>query len=251
MQTPPVDGFYRLGPQESLAERVHYDIKRAYVDSRDNLNQRFNVQFVTPFTANDRNQEDRTVLVLGNLRFRVRGGGADVPKESIYEFSVDSIEAAKAVAAFLKVQPFFRKHPGYRPSTGFHPAKELFTPGEKVTLRMTITNVGKENVRFMVGGRNRGQRDNQFSFSLIRDNKGVLDTGDPVNFGGISTPHRLKPGEAFEKEIDLDLWFDTSSPGVYGGTGTYALEFEPEDDSFHTIWQDVVAGEFYFQRGGK
>jgi hypothetical protein len=252
MANVPTDGFYRVTSGGVLGQPIHYTIKSAYVVSENNLNATFHVQFITPFIRLPEGEVDRSVLVVGGRRFEARQTGANQSTESIYDFFQSvSEQDAPAIARFFKIQPRMRKHPGYRLATSFSPTRELWKPGEKVVVKMTIVNVGTEAVRFLVGGRNRGPRDNQFAFSLMRDNEGVRDTGEALNFGGLSTPKVLKPGEKLEKAINLAQWFDTAPPGVYTGTGTYAVDFVSDDGALDCVWKDVLAGEFTFQRTEK
>jgi hypothetical protein len=250
--TVPADGFYRDAANGDLGQAIHYKIKSAYVISQNNLNTQFYVQFITPFIKLPAGDSDRCVLVVEGRRFEARQTGSSQNTESIYDFfHTLGPEDAARVARFFSVKPRLRKHPGYRLATSFRSLQEFWKPGQKVMLEMTITNVGTETVRFMVGGRNRGARDNQLGFSLLRDNQGVRDTGDSLHFGGLSTPKVLRPGETFERQIDLTQWFDTTPPGVYTGTGTYAVAFVPNEGELDCVWQDVLAGEFYFQRSPK
>jgi hypothetical protein len=249
MSKVSTDGFYRVTPSGELGQALRYKIKSAYVVSENNLNTAFHAQFITPFIRLAEGDVDRSVLVVAGRRFEVRQTGANQSTESIYDFFQSlSAEDAPIIARFFKTEPRLRKHPGYRLATSFRPAREFWKPGENIVVKMSIVNVGTEAVRFMVGGRNRGPRDNQFAFSLVHDNEGVKDTGNPLNFGGLSAPKALKPGERFEMEIDLAQWFDTSLPGVYTGTGTYAVNFVSNDGELDCVWQDILAGEFAFQR---
>ena len=70
--------------------------------------------------------------------------------------SVYGEEAAKKVAAHLKIEAKLRKHPGHRIAVQWTPEKEFFLVGEPVKLKMTIKNIGDVPFTFMAGGRQRG-----------------------------------------------------------------------------------------------
>jgi hypothetical protein len=163
--------------------------------------------------------------------------------------SVYGEEAAKRVAAALKIDLPRRKHPGHRFETRFVPEKESYGAGEPVTLKMEIRNTGAAPFTFMVGGKQRGPRDNQFRFLAYRSygmGKAVADTGDPLNFGGIGSYHTLKPGETLTKSITLDKWFTFTEADYYRITGIYELElydFAPPDRFGSPIWDDLAVGD--------
>jgi hypothetical protein len=244
----PADGFYLRGADGQPGGPVRYEVDEAEVISQNNLNTWFRAHFSTVEVANP----VATILFVGGHRFDVQHAGGTVGATSGHVIDVGSVEGARAVAAFFGTRLHLREHPGYRLNTTFAAVKEAFEPGENATLRMTITNVGTTTVRFMVGGRNRGARDNSFAFSLIHNNRGVPDTGNPSHLGGLSSSHVLAPGEQFEREVDLSLWFDTTAPGLYHGTGSLSVRFVAGDrldrGRAATLWEDVLAGEFMFQR---
>jgi hypothetical protein len=158
-------------------------------------------------------------------------------------------EAAQKVAARLQVEPKKRKNPGHRFEVRWTPEKESFQAGEPVTLKLEIRNAGEVPFAFRVGGQQRGPRDNQFRFLAYRSyggGKAVPDTGDPVNFGGISTFHTLKPGETFTRSVGLDKWFNLSEPDIYRITGIYQLELvDPEHGFGEVLWNDLAIGDCF------
>ena len=113
-----------------------------------------------------------------------------------------------------------------------------------VTLR--ITNVGINAVSFMKGGRNRGPRDNQYTFSATYRGKQVEDVGPGYDFGGIAALRTLRPGDVFEDKVNLQKWFPfKEGAGLYEIHGSYYLGFQdPDDDSWRTIWDDYASGDF-------
>ena len=245
----PADGFYRVTPQGSLGDRVSYQILSARVVSDDNLNKHFRVQFTTPYLNVPDGDLDKSVLVLAGRRFETwKSGWAGEPKTSTYTVEVETAASAQVVAQFFKVEPQLRRHPGYRLATSFRPTREQYRRGENVIVTMTVANVGTEPVFLLVGGRDRGFRDNQFGFSLVHNGRGVPDTGAATHLGGLVGTHMLRPGETLTGDANLSLWFDTTSPGFYEAVGTYAVSFVADASSFDVIWTDVLAGEFAFER---
>jgi hypothetical protein len=90
----------------------------------------------------------------------------------------------------------------------------------------------------------RGARNNQFGFLAFHE-KAIPDTGDPANFGGISTSVQLEPGEVFTKQVDLADWFKFEKPGGYSIIGMYRLLLhDPENLSARdTLWEDFAVAE--------
>jgi hypothetical protein len=156
-------------------------------------------------------------------------------------------EAARKVAERLKVQLNKRTHPGHRFEVRWTPEKDSYQVGEDVKLKLEIKNVGTVPFAFRVGSQQRGPRDNQYRFLAYRGaggGKAVPDTGNPVNFGGISVNRTLQPKETFMALIGLDKWFTFAEPDTYRITGVYELELYPPDQSQWTpIWDDLAVGD--------
>lgn len=188
-------------------------------------------------------------LVAGNVCLRLTGNSitnADDTRD--LWFTIAGRERAERVAKALKCELRLRKDPGHRLRVKWTPAKETYEVGEAVTLKFELTNVGKENVTFRIGGSQRGPRDNQFRFVAQRWHgmgKGVPDTGDPNNHGGISGTRTLKPGEAYTADVPLDRWFKFDEPDAYRVTGIWSLRLEdPTLGGFdQAIWDDLVCGD--------
>lgn len=153
---------------------------------------------------------------------------------------------AAAFAKFFGVTPLKRAHPGYALAARFIPAKESFSTDEPLPVTLEIRNAGNVPVTFQVGGKNRGERDNQFGFTAYDGMRAVSDTGSPVHFGGLSVNQTLKPGETFRKEVDLRKWFTFKKPGSYEIKGTYDLSFfDPAHKDWFVLWEDYAAAVFY------
>jgi hypothetical protein len=162
--------------------------------------------------------------------------------------TLEGAEHAKTIAAALKIDVNPRKDPGHRLQATWRPAKEAFKPDEPIMLKMQLKNVGDVPVRFMVGGQQRGPRDNQYRFLAqagYGSGKGVADVGDPLNFGGIGYYKLLKPGEVFESEVDISKWFKFTEADHYLITGMFEMEMlDPGEENYGpTIWDDLVVGE--------
>ena len=94
------------------------------------------------------------------------------------------------------------------------PAKASSLNKDPVPVKLVVKNAGKTTVGFVIGGRQRGPRDNRFSFSVSR-NGTPLKISEAHDFGGISYYKALKPGESADLSVDLRSWADLSLPGHY------------------------------------
>lgn len=160
---------------------------------------------------------------------------------------VYSADAARTVAAKYRVARTLRKHPGHRFEARWTPDKPAFRAGEPVTLKLALKNTGPEAFRFTFGGKRRSPRNNQFRFIAQEGDggKGLPDTGDGHNFGGLSSVQTVRPGEVFRAEVDVTKWFTFSRPGTYRVTGVLELPIlDPDEDCFGpTVWDDLAVGE--------
>jgi hypothetical protein len=100
------------------------------------------------------------------------------------------------------------------------PATASALSSDPVTVKLHVKNAGTTTLGFSIGGRQRGPRDNRFSFTVTRDGKPVAITDAP-DFGGIMFYKALKPGEAHELTVDLRSWAALDAPGFYAVDGTY------------------------------
>jgi len=87
----------------------------------------------------------------------------------------------------------------------------------KVTLR--VDNAGPLTVGLAIGGRQRGPRDNRFSFYI--PDEPIIDAPD---FGGLMYYAKLAPGDHTEITCDLRSWAKLTTPGSYRVTATYEGE---------------------------
>ncbi|MCE9584544.1 MAG: hypothetical protein K8T20_18805, partial [Planctomycetes bacterium] len=74
--------------------------------------------------------------------------------------------------------------------------------------------------------------------------KALPDIGSDQHFGGLSVIHELKPGEVFEKEVDLAKWFSFVKAGVYFVHGSYHLDFFETKTYTQPVWEDWATADF-------
>jgi len=186
-------------------------------------------------------------LVVSNETIRFNSQGMDAQGHfTSMATTVDNPNVIPQIAQHFNAKVLKRRHPGDRMLVEFIPDTPEFTAGKPVTVKLRITNIGDHDFAFIQGGRQRGSRDNQFTFSaeLIGD-KMVPDTGDPRNFGGMGFSVKLKPGESHEIPVDLTKWFNFQRNATYNIRGSYYMEFvDPNNRDPYTIWEDYACAEF-------
>ncbi len=184
---------------------------------------------------------DGVVLHLGRPDKLADDGTADCGA------NVDSEAAAKILAARYRIEPELRKHPGHRFAVRWTPGKQSYEVGEAVILTMELTNTGTGPLEFTHGGKQRGPRDNQFRFvaQAGADGKGLADTGNAQNFGGISSSITLKPGEVYTARVELTNWFKFTESNTYRITGIMELPIVNANspDGWRPVWDDLAVGE--------
>lgn len=225
-----------------LKDRRDYAVSEAKVTSQDNANTSFFVQVALPF--DEALDKVRHVLVVGGDVFEQNGSGSQAGKTSWLDFTVAGRDKADAVAAYFKVKRTLRAHPGHRLRVSFVPKRSVYRLGESLVVTLRIENVGDAAVRFMDGGHNDGARDNQFVFHAT----GALPEKPAVyDFGGMAGIRELKPGEVFEKEVDMSAWFE-SQAGTHAIHGAWRLELR---DGERLVWEDWATAEFTIRIGAK
>lgn len=133
-------------------------------------------------------------------------------------------------------------------ATWSFPAKASSLTQDPVTVKLSVKNAGTKVVGFVIGGRQRGPRDNRFSFAVSR-NGTPLKLIDAPDFGGISYYKPLKPGESTDLSVDLRSWADLSSPGHYQIDARYEGELakdgkmpsSPAEQA--NVWDLVLVGQ--------
>jgi len=179
-----------------LGARQSLEVKQGWLSSQNNENSRFYLSVTIPYNADI--GPSTYILIVDGKAYRQTGSGSSHEKTSSLNFHISGEKNADRVSRYMKTPVVYRKHPQHNLLVSFSPTKQEFDPGEEITATLRITNVGKNNVSFMKGGRNRAARDNQYVFSARYRGKQVEDVGTSHHFGGIAVGRVLKPGEVFE-----------------------------------------------------
>ncbi len=236
-----LDGF-----EVHLTKKFTASIEKIYFRSISNDNEKYylSLEKTGPFP----NDSTLFALYVDGYCLRFNGSGSNGDKTFDIVGQFDSSKAADAFAGFLKVQPLTRIHPNYALAVKYIPSKEIFLSNESMPITLEIKNVGSTPVTFQVGGKNRGERDNQFNFTAYYGGEAIPDTGNPVHFGGLSVNKTLNPGETFTKEVDLRKWFTFPKVGTYEIAGIYDLSFfDPMREDYFVLWEDYATAKFYLK----
>lgn len=236
------NGFYTLRDEGTVQKKIDLTIRRATLMSLDNLNKQFQLMVFVPFETP---QMENLFIVVDGKKVNTSSHGASEGVERDYNFKIP-VDSIVPVSKFLKIKAEYRKHPGHKIHTAFETTKTEYILGRDIRLKLVISNLGDTAIAFLVGGSNRGSRDNQFSFSLFCDLKPVPDLGDPRHFGGESYAAVVKPGEKFEQEVDLLKWFKFDKEGFCEGVASFYLAIT-EKHSFKVIWEDFATAPFHFK----
>jgi len=143
------------------------------------------------------------------------------------------------MAQYFAVKPYLRHHPGHQVVARFEPAKESFTVGEELKVKMTIRNVGTNAVSFRRGEHRETFR--QYSFLVSKDGKSVAGRTDLMGGGGFELYGHIPPGGEFVDEVDLKYWYDLRMGGNYSVRGFYYLLLL---QGGQCVWTDVVSDGF-------
>ena len=248
------DGLYVVGPGQrtvtvpegrtvTLERRLDDNPGIATIISISNDNSRFQLQLErqAPFPV----EYGSLVLCVAGRAVRFDSYGTSNGRAFTYSGTFKGEDTARVYGAFLKTTPRLRTHPGHLLLVRFRPLKPSASAGEAFVVTLELKNVGSRAVSFLVGGRNRGERDNQFGFTASDGVHIIPDTGSPIHFGGLGYFHTVKAGEVFAKEVDLAKWFRFDRPGTYTVVGSYYLEFRDSVEPGHfVIWEDYPTAEF-------
>ncbi len=144
--------------------------------------------------------------------------------DKIYEHEQVPIDKAGKANPVRKT---FHKVPPQRPKdvkVEFRPTKNAFNLTEPVEVVMSVKNGGDRPFRLNKGGRQRGARDNRFSFDASQNGETLPDVGDGRHRGGRSHIVTIKPGESHEITVDLRKWFALDRPGLVRVRGYYEAD---------------------------
>ena len=129
------------------------------------------------------------------------------------------------------------------------PPKATMDKTSPIPIVLRVDNAGKTTVGFMIGGRQRGPRDNRFSFVIARNGK-PLTPKDGPDFGGNGSYHALEPGKHIDVTCtDLRAWADLDVPGYYTIEARYEGELS-KDGKFPStsaeraqLWDIAATGQ--------
>lgn len=229
----------------SSGESLPLKIDRAKLVSRANDNSRLRLTL-------DRNQPfphdyGKLALSVGGQLIRFDSGGYHSPTNHTVGATIRGEDMARKVARHFGIKAVLRKHPGHRLVVNFKPEKKTYSTNETVWVELHIHNVGEKDFTFLQGGRQRGQRDNQFAFNCERFDRALPDIGSPMHHGGIAGFRRIAPGQTHTIRVELTKWFGFTQPGHHSLRGSYYLEVIESVERPQTIWEDVLAAEFALQ----
>jgi len=233
----------------SLGQKCPLDTLVADVYAINNGNTRFGLTVRIPFRPGI-DCPPWKVLVVGGIADLTSSQGYSSSRDQKREvcrhhFWISGRDRADRIARHFGVMLRLRQHPGHRLTASFVPLKTAFETGSSPSARFRLTNVGSEAVAFLVGGRSRASRDNQYAFSACYQGQQVTDIGSSDHFGGHAVKHVLAPGECYEKVIDLTKWFSFATTGRYDVFGSFYIEFvDPEGSLLPSTWEDHATAAF-------
>jgi hypothetical protein len=192
----------------------------------------------------------RGLLRLGPHAIASNGWGSDDTSCSV-SFVIDKRMADLAAACFSI--PRQDRHVIGRDLRGaFAPARRVIRRGEDLEVVLSIHNpASAPAVMRFVGGRQRGPRNNRFSFTVERDGHPVTII-DAMDFGGLGGFQEAPPGSTGEVREHLSRWADISAPGHYVVQCRYETELAPggidtfDDAHRGKVWDRVFEGEIRF-----
>ena len=234
----------RGGSWATLAARI--PPTRALLVARDNGNSQFALGVDYARTGSC----DEGVLRLGANAFAASSWGSS-PEVCSFTFELTAPLATLAASVFRVTRQ--DRHPVAERVTGtFITPHASYRAGDTIEIVLTLLNPpGAPRVLRHAGGRQRGPRDNQFSFRITRDGVAVAPI-EGWDFGGISSYTPLDPGDNAGVRATLDRWGDISVPGRYVVECTYETQFSPDgarpyDDAQRgAIWDRVFLGTVVF-----
>lgn len=246
-------GLYQLTSDSQPGKPVPDQISRATLDFTSNDNEGFTCILYRhePFSVNECLwvSKDKP-LTNGQGMLWFQGGQSAHDHE--YRMTASGRGTAIAEALIHQFNPTVQKreHPGHRMMAKFIRSKSRYKAGEPVEVSLKITNVGDTPFAFQQGGKQRGPRDNQFTFSADEEGEKMLpDIGSPRHMGGLSSYTKLAPGESVEILVDLSNWFNFERGKHYRIYGSYWMELVDPDGirSSHFpryLWNDTASHAF-------
>jgi hypothetical protein len=218
-------------------------IHSAAVYSINNDNTRFQVMLRT-----DSTHDRYPTLKVGDRLIKASGYGGD-SNGTIVDLDVDRTDAALiATGLGVPLHERARLDANMRYEWRFPTTQSFARNAASAFVTLVATNTGTAPVGFEIGGRQRGPRDNRFSFAVTRDGV-ALPIKPAPDFGGISYFKRLGPGESAEVSANLLDWVDLDHPGHYAITATHetdlskAGEMPNYPDGAADVWTITPTGQ--------
>ena len=214
-----------------------------YIYSRTNDNSSFQLWIETdPFA-----EGAVPTLVFETQHWKIASTARDGSK-SIILLDLDRDLAHRMARAWsIVAHERSRLDEGLRYTWSF-PPKATTRADDPILIKLAVENTGKRTIGFLVGGRQRGPRDNRFSFAVSRNGTPlpVLPSDD---FGGIAQYRNLGPGDKLEVSADLRAWFTIDQPGHYAIDAKHETELSkdalmPDGPSHQAdVWDVAPVGQ--------
>jgi hypothetical protein len=233
----------RVGNRSTLA-KLGAQVRPQSIDitSTSNDNTQFVLWAVFP------KQPDKDVFLFADGEYLMSDSYGHDDTGSQASFQLDRATAVRLAKLLGRPLNERAKLDGGLTATFVFPPRIAATSTAPITVRMRVKNAGTTTVGFVIGGRQRGARDNRFSFAISRDGK-PLAIKDAPDFGGIMYYKALKPGDEHELTVDLRSWADVTLPGHYQIDATYEGELAKDGVMPATaadrknLWDIKLAGQ--------
>ena len=220
---------------------------RAFVYATDNGNTRYSLGVSFPPGTCDLGG----VVVLGNGLVGSSAYG-HAKNECMLFFELTPALATRA-AAVLGTGRRDRSEIGQWVTGRFAPTRPVYAAGQPVEIVLWLESPPEvDTIRWKRGGRSRGPRDNQFSFTITRDGQALPPIAG-FDMGGISTRESLPGGGRSELRTPLAPWGDVGVPGRYVVECRYETVLLPDGvepyDPAHdgTMWDRAFTGTVTFE----
>jgi hypothetical protein len=227
----------------------HIQIKEAYIYSTTNDNSRFDIEL----NVSTYSEGSYFIMKIGEDYFSPSGEGRQISGNdtvnsiSFYSDSIHANEIAETFSVPIK----YRKRPESTLSAKFITDKKVYRIGQKVNVKMVLSNNGKIPVWYNKGGENRNEtgRCENFNFEVYFNGEKLPDSGKSDCYGGRYITPEIKPGGKDEVNECISNWCKFNKPGIYTIHCSYRLELEYAEPATnhleyieHTdkLWNDVV-----------
>jgi len=216
---------------------------RVTIRSIDNQNRRFSMLVRSPRVPTC----GAAVLRIGEEALLSESYGHDAAHCS-QSFLLTPSQASRAARLFGTTR-VTRTPLGTQLRGRFTVSQARVASGAGVEVIVTIANpAGAARVFRFAGGRNRGPRNNRFSFTIERDGQPIAAIEAP-DFGGLGGFVAVEPGSSAALRADVSQWGDISTPGRYVVRCAYETELSATGDlsGEGPVWDRRFEGEVRFQ----